>query len=249
MRSLVIAAFVLLLPLFSQAAELTVQDIVKKVDELYRSSSSYAEMEMQIETPDWKRAMRLKAWTEGMKKTFITILEPKKDQGTGTLRMDKEMWNFFPKINKVMKVPPSMMMGSWMGSDFTNDDLVKESTLMDDYSAKLVTPQGSDQAKFYYIELIPKEKTATVWGRILITANKSDLLPVSQEYYDEKGVKVRVMQFTDIKTLGGKTLPTVMELNSLSKPGNRTRIIYKDLQFNGKLDPETFTLRNLQKQR
>ncbi len=228
------------------AAEPTVEEIVKKSDELYRSATSYAEMEMQIETPDWKRNMRLKAWTEGMKKTFITILEPKKDAGIGTLRMDTEMWNYFPKINKVMKIPPSMMMGSWMGSDFTNDDLVKESTLMDDYTYKLIN--GPDATK-YYIELTPKEKTATVWGRIVVVANKSDLLPVAQEFYDEKGIKVRLMTFRDVKVMGGKKIPAVMELQSLTKSGNKTTIIYKDVQFDVKLDPDTFTLRNLQKQR
>ena len=103
-----------------------VMTIIKKVDELYRADSSYAEMEMTIVTPNWERTLKLEAWSEGMDKTFITILEPKKDKGITTLRVDNEMWNFFPKINKVMKVPPSMMMGSWMGSDFTNDDLVKD---------------------------------------------------------------------------------------------------------------------------
>lgn len=230
----------------ANAAEPTVEEIVKKSDELYRSTTSYAEMAMQIETPDWKRTMRLKAWTEGMKKTFITILEPKKDAGIGTLRMDTEMWNYFPKINKVMKIPPSMMMGSWMGSDFTNDDLVKESTLMDDYTYKLIA--GPDATK-YYIELKPKETTASVWGRIVVVANKSDLLPVAQEFYDEKGIKVRLMTFSDVKVLGGKKIPAVMELRSLTKSGNKTTIIYKDVQFDVKLDPDTFTLRNLQKQR
>ncbi len=228
------------------AVEPTVEEIVKKSDELYRSATSYAEMEMQIETPDWKRTMRLKAWTEGMKKTFITILEPKKDAGIGTLKVGSEMWNYFPKINKVMKVPPSMMMGSWMGSDFTNDDLVKESTLLDDYTYRLIS--GPDATK-YYIELIPKATTATVWGKIVITVDKSDLLPVTQEFYDEKGVKVRVMSLHEVKVMGGKKIPTVMELRSLTKPGNRTTIIYKEVQFDLKLDPDTFTLRNLQKQR
>ncbi len=227
-------------------AEPTVEEIVKKSDELYRSKTSFAEMEMQIETPDWKRNMRLKAWTEGMKKTFITILEPKKDAGIGTLRMDTEMWNYFPKINKVMKIPPSMMMGSWMGSDFTNDDLVKESSLLDDYTYKLIS--GPDATK-YYIELKPKETTASVWGRIVIVANKADYLPVAQEYYDEKGTKVRLMSFRDVKVFGGKKIPAVMELQSLTKSGNKTTIIYKDVQFDVKLDADTFTLRNLQKQR
>ncbi len=244
MRTLLLATLAFFA--FVLTAEPTVEEIVKKSDELYRSTTSYAEMEMQIETPDWKRTLRMQAWTEGMKKTFITILEPKKDAGIGTLKLDTEMWNYFPKINKVMKIPPSMMMGSWMGSDFTNDDLVKESTLFDDYTYKLVT--GPDATK-YYIELIPKAKTASVWGRIVIVANKDDYLPVAQEFYDEKGTKVRVMTFREVKVMGGKKIPTVMELTSLTKPGHKTTIIYKDVQFDVKLAPDTFTLRNLQKKR
>lgn len=234
-------------PLALFAGEPTIADIVNHVDKLYRSSTSYGEMEMQIETPDFKRTMKLKTWSEGMKKTFITILEPKKDAGTSTLRVDNEMWNFFPNINKVMKVPPSMMMGSWMGSDFTNDDLVKESTLLDDYTSKFAA--NPPDKEHYYIELTPKANTATVWGKIVVKVAKANLMPVTQEYFDEKGKKIRVMNFKEIKELGGKKIPTVMELVSLTKQGNRTMIIYKDAKFDIKLEDDVFSLRNLQKKR
>ena len=225
-----------------------VKTIIDKVDKLYRADSSVAEMEMTIVTPNWERTLKMKAWSEGMDKTFFRILSPKKDKGISTLRVDKEMWNFFPKINKVMKVPPSMMMGSWMGSDFTNDDLVKENTLMDDYTYKLVTPEGAKKEN-YYIKLMPKKTTASVWGKVIVTARKKDYMPLSQDFYDEKGVKMRIMEFKEVKEMGGRTIPTVMEIVPLNKEKHKTTVRYLSAEFNTKLDKDTFTLRNLQKKR
>jgi outer membrane lipoprotein-sorting protein len=220
--------------------------IVAKLDRLYRADTSYAEMEMQIVNPNYQRTLTLNIWSEGMKKTFIRVLSPVKDRGIATLRLDREMWNYFPKIDKVMKVPPSMMMGSWMGSDFTNDDLVKETSLLDDYDAKLITPPGAEPA-YYYIELIPKQQTASVWGKIIAVIHKQDYLPVRDEYYDEKGVQMRRIEFKDIRELGGRRIPAVMELTVLNKPGNKTVIRYLKANFNQGVPADTFTLRNLQK--
>lgn len=220
--------------------------ILDKMDRVYRADSSEFEMEMEIVTPDWKRTMKMKAWSEGMKKTFITILSPSKDKGIGTLKVDTDMWNYFPKVNKVMKVPPSMMMGSWMGSDFTNDDLVKETTFLDDHTAKQLESTEKD---IIVIELKPKESAASVWGKIIAKVRKSDYLPVSQDYYDEKGVKTRTITFSNIKEMGGRIIPSVMEIIPLNKKGNSTKITYLSGKFNEKLDSDTFSLRNLQKMR
>ncbi len=158
------------------------------------------------------------------------------------------MWNYFPKINKVMNIPPSMMMGSWMGSDFTNDDLVKESSFLRDYNASLINKEGTDQ-NYYYIELIPKSETATVWGKIIITVRKDDYIPVRQVYFDEKGKKMRIMEYRDIKLFGKRKLPAVLEMTPLNKEGHKTIIRYLDVSFDVKLDRGIFTLRNLQKKR
>jgi len=138
------------LPLFaeSHAADIDVKAIVKRMDELYRSDTSQTNMEMQIVTPHWERTLSLRVWTEGMDKTFIRIDAPKKEKGVTTLRIGNEMWNYLPKTNKVIKVPPSMMMGSWMGSDFTNDDLVKESSMLNDYSYDLIVPDDAKPVIF-----------------------------------------------------------------------------------------------------
>lgn len=225
-----------------------VQAIVDKVDRLYRSTSSSAELEMVVTTPNWSRTLRMNAWSEGMDKTFIHIAYPKKDAGIATLRIGNEMWNYFPKINKVMKVPPSMMMSSWMGSDFTNDDLVKESSMLRDYTHRIITPEGADPG-LYYVELVPKRDIPIVWGKIILAVRKADFIPVREEYYDEKGAKMRVMEFKEITDFGGRKIPAVLELIPLNKKGNKTVVRYTDMRFDVELDGDAFTLRNLQRRR
>lgn len=197
---------------------------------------------MKIQTPDWTHELKLRGWSQGMKKTLIRILAPKKDEGVSTLRIDKEMWNYFPKINQVVKVPPSMMMGSWMGSDFTNDDLVRETSLVEDYEATLKT-----EDKDHVLTLIPKKDTPSVWGRIEVTLDKDTELPRRQTYYDERGRRVRVMELREVKDMDGRKIPTVMELTPLNKTGHSTTVTYNRAKYNQKIDPSVFTLRHLQR--
>ncbi len=224
--------------------ELDIKEIVDRVDRILRSDTSTSRVEMSIETPNWKRTLTMDMWTEGLNKTLIRILGPAKDRGVTTLRVETEMWNFFPKINKVMKVPPSMMMSSWMGSDFTNDDLVKESSMLRDYDYRLLDDPDPDH---YYVELIPKADIPIVWGKIIITARKSDYIPVREEFYDEDGTKMRVMELKEIKPMGGRTVPTVIELIPLNKKNRRTIIRYISAEFDAPLDKDIFTLRTLKK--
>ena len=224
-------------------------EIVRGVDRLYRSLASESEVEMTIITPNWERKLRLKMWSKGFEKTFIYIISPKKDRGIATLRVGTSMWNYFPKINKVIKVPPSMMMASWMGSDFTNDDLVKESSLLNDYTARFADKKNN-YPDCYSIELIPKEKTATVWGKITLVVIKKNLLPLRQVFYDEKGEKIRVMVFKDVKKFGNRKIPAVLELKSLKHKGKKTTMRYITAAFDIEIDDNAiFTRRNLQKKR
>lgn len=222
-----------------------IKKILDGVDRLYRSEHSFGTLEMRIETPDWKRTLDINVWASGLDKTFIRILSPQKDKGVATLRIQNDMWNFFPKIDKTMKVPPSMMMGSWMGSDFTNDDLVKESTFIKDYESALTEPSVADAVN-YYIELKPKAKTATVWDKIILIVNKQTSIPVRQEYYDDKGTKIREIVFKDIKKFGNRNIPAVMELTPFNKAGHKTTIEYKELKFDS-VDEAIFSQINLQK--
>ena len=247
MNSKIPKVIMLLLALIGSAfAEHDVYAIVKKIDELYRSSSSYVEMEMQIVTPHWERTLSLEAWSKGKDRTFILINSPKKERGMATLRIGNEMWNFLPKTDKVMKIPPSMMMSSWMGSDFTNDDLVREISLLDDYDYRIVNPPGA-QDSLIYVELVPHENVAIVWGKIITAVRESDYIPIEQKFYDEKDKLMRLMNFLEIIELGGKTLPTLMEVIPQNKEGNKTVIRYNKAQFDIELDDGIFSLRNLKR--
>jgi outer membrane lipoprotein-sorting protein len=222
-----------------------IKEVVRKIDELYRSSSSYTEVDMEIVTPHWKRMLRMKTWTEGTRKTFIRILSPPKEEGVATLRLGTEMWNYLPRANKVIKIPPSMMMGSWMGSDFTNDDLVKEFTLLEDYTYEFIRPPDA-QPQLLYIALTPKEGLPVVWGKIVSAVQRDSYLPVWDRYYDEKGKLLRIIEFKDTKRLGGRLLPSVMEVLPQNKEGQKTVLRYLQAEFDIKLPDEVFSLRNLQ---
>jgi len=225
-------------------AQLDVNEIIKKVDELYRSKSSYTEMEMEIVTPHWERTLAMNVWTKGMDRTFIRITAPKKESGVATLRIKNEMWNYLPKTNKVMKIPPSMMMSSWMGSDFTNDDLVKEFSLYEDYTYELIDVEGGCE-DLYCIKSIPREGLPVVWGHIIIAVRKSDYLPVWQKYYDEKGALMRIWSFSEIKKFGDRKIPSVMEIVPQHKKGHKTIMRYLKAQFDIKVDKDMFSLRHL----
>jgi len=232
----------LLLPSYSCSADNDAAALLIKMDELFRSKSSVSTMKMQIVTPNWQRTLEMQSWTIGMDDTFIRVISPRKDRGVATLKIDKEMWNYFPKINKVIKVPPSMMMGSWMGSDFTNDDLVREVSLVKEYqvSKKL-------EGENYRLTLIPKTNTVTVWGKIEFIVNQQTLLPLEQSYFNEKGEKVRIMIFSEIRDFNGKKMPAIMTMMPLNKTGHKTVIEYVEAEFDVELGDNIFTLRNLQR--
>ena len=230
------------------AQENSPERIIAMVDQLYRRDTSYSKVQMTIVTPHWERRLEMEMWTEGMDKSFIHITAPRKEAGLSTLRIDREMWNYFPRIDKVMKVPPSMMMSSWMGSDFTNDDLVKESSMLEDYGAEFAEPEGAE-AGFYYIALTPREHTPSVWARIEVVVRKEDLIPQRQVFFDEKGDKVRVMEFREVTRFGELNLPAVVEMVPLRKEGHRTIFRYVEARFDEVLDGGVFTLRNLRRRR
>ena len=220
------------------------EKIVRKIDELYRSRSSEALVEMEVITPNWQRTLRMRIWSRGMKDTFIRILEPKKEEGFATLRIGNEMWNYLPKASKVMKIPPSMMMSSWMGSDFTNDDLVKEFTFVESFHFEMTTPE-SPEPGLLYVKCIPREGLPIVWGSIVLAVREDDFLPVWEKYYDEKGRLARDMVFKDVRTFGKRRIPSSLELIPRTKEGHKTVLRYIDARFDIPLASDIFTLRNL----
>jgi outer membrane lipoprotein-sorting protein len=231
-------------PAQDSSSKLDINAIIDQIDKLYRSKSSYSEFEMDIVTPHWERTLSMVGWSEGMKKTFIRIESPAKEKGMTTLRIGNEMWNYLPKTNKVIKIPPSMMMSSWMGSDFTNDDLVKEFSLFEDYKYEEVKPKDAIDS-LVYINCVPRPDLPVVWGSVTVAATRKGHLPVWQKYYDEKGKLMRTMYYRDVKTFDRRTIPTVMEIVPETKEGHKTVIRYVDIKFNIKLDQDIFSLRNL----
>ncbi|MFT7582736.1 MAG: outer membrane lipoprotein-sorting protein [Myxococcota bacterium] len=223
-----------------------IQTITAAMDDLFRSTSSEGEMEMYIKTPDYERTMTMDMFSLGKKYSLIRITAPRKEVGTTTLKRENEMWNYVPKIRKTIRVPPSLMMGSWMGSDFTNDDLVKDASWEDDYSTEYAETHPDGQT---CLISAPRPKAPVTWSKVVGCFETASLLPIKQDFYDEKGKLVRTMAFSDVKEMGGKRIPAVMTLTPHGKPGNLTRVTYKRMKFDAGLKPSAFSLSAIRRSR
>ena len=228
------------------AQEPAAHDIVDRAEQALWGRTLQARLTMTVRTPRWERSLTLESWMDRPSRTFIRILEPAKEAGIASLRIGAEMWNYLPTVERTIKIPPSMMLQPWMGSDFTNDDLVKESSMVDDYTHR-ITGTDSAGAPSYIIEAIPKPDAAVVWGRVVFRIRKADFLPVRVEFYDERGAVVRVLTYSEIKPIGGRTIPTKWEMRPVAKPGNVTTIVLERATFNAAIGAEVFTQRNLTK--
>ncbi len=218
--------------------------IARKLDRLYRSNSSFSEVQMEIVTPDWTRTLDMQVWSLGTEKVLVRILAPKKDRGVGTLRLGNEMWNYLPRVDKIMKIPPSMMMSSWMGSDFTNDDLVHEFTLVDDFDYRLVRPEEARDDLLYF-EARPKAGVPVVWSRILAAVRAVDLVPVWEQYFDDRNHLIRRMDFSDVRRFSNREVPATLTLVPTNKKGQSTVLRYKIIDFDRPVDESIMTLRSL----
>lgn len=220
-------------------------EIVRKADEKVRGKTSYTEITIQVIRPTWKREMSLRTWSKGDKLALILVTAPAKDRGSVSLKRDKEVWNWMPSIERTIKLPPSMMMQSWMGTDFTNDDLVKESSVVNDYTQTLTGDSVIDGRDCYRILLKPKPDAAVVWGKVISYIDKKDYMQLRVEQYDEDGVLVNILSSSDPKMLGGKLLPSRMEMIPVAKPGQKTVMIYSNMKFDEPYDDNFFTVQNM----
>ena len=221
--------------------------IVEKADQLMRGKTQQGVYTMEIIRPDWRRSIKMKFWSEGLDKSFVLILEPPKERGVTFLKIKNEMWNYIPRINRVIKIPPSMMLQSWMGSDFTNDDLVKESSIVHDYTHKLLGREKMRGFEAYKVELVPKPEAAVVWGKIIEWIRVKDYVPLQADYYNERGERVRTIIFDDIKRMGDRVLPAKMELHLEKKPQNITYLILEEVIFNKPIPKSIFSMQNLRR--
>lgn len=224
-----------------------VKEILDKVDRLWRGSTSDGEMEMEVVTEHWSRTLRMKVYTEGMERSLIRITYPAKEEGVATLKVENNIWNYLPKIKRVTKVPASMMLGSWMGSHFTNDDLVKESQFAEDYDTTITYEGERDGREILELTLLPKPEAPVVWGKIVSVIRADDYIPLEMTYYDEDGEAVRRLVFSEIREMGGRTIPTVLTMRPLDKPREYTRVKYLDIEFDVDLEEDLFSLRSLRK--
>lgn len=223
------------------------REILDRVEKLLWGRTVQGDYEMTISTPRWQRTLGLRVWMERPRRSFVRIVSPVKEAGIGSLRIGAEMWNYLPNVERIIKIPPSMMLQPWMGSDFTNDDLVKESSILDDYTHQVIGTLQINGEAVVQVEARPKPDAAVVWGRIVYTVRQRDWIPLKQEYFSERDELVRVMTLSDIRKVGGRLLPTRWEMRPLAKPGNVTQIVLKDAVFDQPIDGEIFTQRNLQK--
>jgi outer membrane lipoprotein-sorting protein len=230
-----------------ESKKLTPKEILDYVDDLYRGESSYGKMTMKVQTEHWTREMKLEGWSEGKEKSLFRILAPKKEKGMATLKSGENIWNYLPKVKRVIKLPSSMMGGSWMGSHLTNDDLVKESRMAEDYDFENTFRGERDGREIIEITCNPKPKAAVVWGKVVVVVRESDYMPLKVQYYDEDMELARTMTFEDIKKMGGRTIPVVIRIVPADKPDEYTLFTYEKVEFDIKLKKGIFSLRNLQR--
>jgi outer membrane lipoprotein-sorting protein len=189
----------------------------------------------------WTREMKIKAWTKGENLSATLILSPAKDKGSVFLKRNNEIWNYMPSIARTVKMPPSMMSQSWMGTDMTNDDLVKESSLKNDFTKKIIGTQTVSGLECHKIELIPNEASNSIWGKVIIWVSVKDYLQLKTEFYDEDNFLVNTVLSSEVKMMGGKLIPTVMEILPADKPHQKTKMIYNSILFDVEIDDNIFT--------
>lgn len=240
---------VLALPVTLTLHAQTAEDIIRKADLLMQGNSSQGEMKMEIVRPKWTREITMKTWSKGNDYSITLVTSPARDAGTGFLKRDKELWNWQPSIDRVIKMPPSMMMQSWMGSDFTNDDLVRESSIVKDYEHRLLGDTTIGEYQVWKLELIPYEDAPVVWGRILAYIEKENYFQMLFKYYDEDGFLINTMVLSDIQQLGNRVIPTRLEMTPAENPDQKTVIIYQKMAFDIDLDDGFFSLQNLKQLR
>jgi outer membrane lipoprotein-sorting protein len=225
------------------------RDIIDRVDRIMRGESSYGVATMDVVTENWERSMTMEVWSLGTDYSLIRITAPNKEAGTATLKAGDDIWNYLPRVDRSIKIPASLMMGAWMGSHFTNDDLVKESRLVEDYDIEIEFEGERDGVEVWEFVLTPKPEAAVVWGRITYEVRKDDLMPTWARYYDEDGTLVRTMTFSDFRVMGGRLVPAAMDMLPEDKPGERTSIRYSDMEFDIDIDESFFSLRSLRGRR
>ncbi|MAJ50007.1 MAG: outer membrane lipoprotein-sorting protein [Flammeovirgaceae bacterium] len=223
----------------------TATQVITKADEKMQGKTNRGTMTMKIVRPKWTREITMKVWGKGVDYSLVLITEPARDEGTGTLKRDKELWSWQPSIDRIIKMPPSMMMQSWMGSDFTNDDLVNQSSMVVDYSHEFIGDTTIGLYDCWKIVMYPQEDAAVVWGKLEAYISKVDYFQLIIKYYDEDEFLINTMTLYDIREMGGRVIPTKMEMIPAENPDQKTVIIYRDFEYDIDLKESFFSVQNL----
>jgi outer membrane lipoprotein-sorting protein len=247
-RRLFFTLLLLLGPVSGFAEERDGKTIVRDAINHWRGLSSYTEMTMVIHRPDWERSMTMRAWTMGDKKTLVRVVEPKKDRGNGTLTDDKSMWSYSPKVNRVIKVPSSMMGQSWMGSDFSNKDIAKADDIVDEYQHSILKTEEIDGVTIHDIQSIPNEDAAVVWGSELMRI-REDHVVMRHAFYDQDGELVKTLETLEIVEMGGRVIAKRQRMVKTDEPDEWTEIQVNDVEYEVDLKDSLFTLSNLRNPR
>jgi outer membrane lipoprotein-sorting protein len=234
MKSLVGLLFMTLLLHAGEAEEL-----IRKLDTNLRGKDLYSKLQIDVKTPRHKRTMTIESWGRGKKNNFTKILSPQRDRGITFLNLDNQMWQYTPKIERIIKIPPSMMLQSWMGTDFTNDDVAKQSSLVDDYHVRIKARRGS----VVTLELTPKPSAAVVWGKIISQVDTRHYTQIKDDFYDDDGVQVRTIRYGKVREFDGHFIATTMEVipHDPEKQGNRTTITILEAVYDHGIDEGYFT--------
>ncbi len=216
-------------------------DIVQKSDQAMRGKSSYSEATMEIVRPDWTRSMTMKSWTKGTELSLVLVTAPAKDKGSASLKRHREMWNWVPSIERIIKIAPSMLSQSWMGSDFTNDDLINQSSIVVDYQHALLGNDSFEGDKVWVIEATAKPDAPVVWNKVTLWISQLTYLQRKVEFYDEFDERVNVLTTYDVKELGGRKIATRMEMKPVDKPGNKTIFTTHQAQFDFDINDDFFS--------
>ena len=219
----------------------TARELIRGNLNYMRGKTSVSIVEMTVHRPDWQRVSKIKVWTRGEKDSLFTLMAPPKDKGNGTLKLDKNMWTFNPKVNRVIQLPPSMMARAWMGSDFSNNDLAKSDSVIDDYEHTLTGIETLEGKDVYVIKSIPRPEAAVIWGMLTFKI-REDLIPIEEIFYDEDFAPVKILEFSQVEMLGDRLLPRVMKMYKAESPAEYTLVEYKSLSFDVVLKDRRFTL-------
>lgn len=244
-RKVLVVIGILMTPILIQAQD--AKEIVEKMDKKWRGDYVTQEMTMTIVRPSWERSISLRSWGRGLEYSMIYITAPAKEKGQVFMKRNKEMWNWVPSIDRMIKLPPSMMQQSWMGSDFTNDDLIKESSVVRDYEHSIVGEEEILDRLCYKIQLIPKPEAAVVWGKVILWITKEDYLQLKIEFYDEDEFLVSTQNLSDIKQMGGREIPCKLEMIPADEEGKKTVIDITSADYDTEVKESFFAQQNMKR--